>query len=349
MIASARSVAEFLPLLEQHTRIAVDTEADSLHCYREKLCLLQVSVAEGDFLVDPLAGVDLNSLAKLLARKELVLHGADYDLRLLRRGLNLRPKRIFDTSLAARLVGIREFSYAALVKKYFGVELPKGSQKANWALRPLSSRMAAYARNDTHYLLPLAGKLEAQLRDCGRLEWFEQSCQRAITLAAVDRERDLEDAWRVRGAGVIRGREAAVLRALWNWREAEAQRLDRPSFHILRNDQLIAAAAAAVRGNLPSFRHFSERRAREFRAAAESGLRLEEKDWPQITRGRRERPTLEMQRMAEKMRRRRDHAARELGMDPSFIAPRATIEAIAADGKSAAELLTPWQQKLLDL
>src|SRR5436190_14176707 len=112
VIASARAIAELLPLIQRNRRVAIDTEADSLHCYREKLCLVQVSVPEGDFLVDPLAATDLSALASLLSKKEIVLHGADYDLRLLRRALHFQSRSVFDTAIAARLLGIREFSYA---------------------------------------------------------------------------------------------------------------------------------------------------------------------------------------------------------------------------------------------
>ena len=347
MIASVKQLAELIPLIKRNARVAVDTEADSLHCYREKLCLLQVSVPEGDFLVDPLAGNDLSPLAVALAKKEIVLHGADYDLRMLRRGLTFQPARIFDTMIAARLLGLREFSYAALVERCFGVQLAKGSQKANWAQRPLSAQMERYARNDTHYLLPLAQMLEQQLKERGRLEWFFQSCERAIAAAAVDRERDAEDGWRIRGSGVVRGRAAAVLRAIWTWRETEAQRMDRPPFHILRNEQLIQAAEAATKGKMPHFRHFSERRARDFRTAIRTALALLEEDWPKAPGRHGERPTREMERAAERMRKERDEAAHELGIEPSFIAPRATIDAIAADGSRSDQLLVPWQRKLL--
>jgi ribonuclease D len=349
VIASPRELAELLPLIERNDRVAVDTEADSLHCYREKLCLLQISTPQGDFLVDPLAGSDLAILAETLSRTEIVLHGADYDLRLLRRALNFQPTRVFDTMIAARLLGVREFSYAALVEKYLSVPLTKGSQKANWALRPLSPKMEEYARNDTRYLLPLAEKLEAQLGTSERLNWFRQSCERAIALAGTDRERDTADAWRIRGAGLIRGREAAILRALWTWRDREAQRTDRPSFHILRNDQLLEAAREIDLGGMPSYRHFTERREREFRAAWQEALTLPENDWPKFDRTRGERPTKEMERAAEEMRRRRDQAARALGIEPSFIAPRATIDAIAADDTRAEQMLVPWQRQLLGL
>jgi ribonuclease D len=349
VISTPDQVGELISHIDPHDRIAIDTEADSLHCYREKLCLLQVSLPEGDFLVDPLAGNNLSALAEAFSRKEIVLHGADYDLRLLRRALNFQPTRVFDTVIAARLLGAREFSYAALVEKYFGIELAKGSQKANWALRPLSEKMEEYARNDTHYLLELAEKLEKQLIERDRLEWFQQSCERAIVLAAIDRERDMEEVWRIRGSGLIRGREAAVLRALWYWRDREAQRFDRPSFHILRNDQLLEIAHAAVRGETPQFRHFSERRTRDFRAAIGEALALKEEEWPKTRRRRGERPTREMERAVEAMRKRRDEAAHDLKIEPSFIAPRATIDAIAADKTRGEQLLVPWQRYLLGL
>ena len=149
MIATASQLNDFLPQFESLDRVAIDTEADSLHCYREKLCLLQISISAGDFIVDPLANIDFGPLRDALKQKEIVLHGADYDLRLLRRNMDFVPARIFDSVIAARMIGIREFSYAALVKHYFEIELAKGSQKANWAQRPLSKKMEEYARNDT--------------------------------------------------------------------------------------------------------------------------------------------------------------------------------------------------------
>ena len=141
VIASAGQLASLLPQIENVDRVAVDTEADSLHCYREKLCLLQIGLPRRDYIVDPLSDLDLTPLCAALESKEIVLHGADFDLRLLRRGLNFVARRIFDTVIAARLLGIREFSLTALVKRHFGVELGKGSQKANWAQRPLPARM----------------------------------------------------------------------------------------------------------------------------------------------------------------------------------------------------------------
>jgi ribonuclease D len=373
VIASAAQLANLLSRVEAVNRVAVDTEADSLHSYREKLCLLQISlpavagIVKGgrgrrtenasrdhrsrlqihDFIVDPLASVDLTPLATALEQKEIVLHGGDYDLRLLRRDLNLAARRIFDTALAARLLGIREFGLAALVKRHFGVELGKHSQKADWGRRPLSENMLAYAINDVHYLLPLADLLESQLRERGRIEWLWQSCQRALEQAAVDRVRDADELWRIRGSVQLRDRAAAVLRVLWQWREKEAEAADRPPFHILQNHELLNAAVGFTAGKMPSYGHFSARRRRAFQEAAQSALELPESEWPVLRRRSGKRSNPETIRRAEELRHRRDRAAGELNLEPSFIAPRSTLVAIAGNLTRAESLLVPWQRGLL--
>ena len=354
LIATDAQRAELLKKIAAADRVALDTEADSLHSYREKLCLLQISVpaaisapGHNDFIVDPLAGIELEPLREALQPKEIVLHGADYDLRMLRRGLNFVACKIFDTTIAARLLGIREFSLVALVKRYFGLELPKGSQKANWAKRPLPARMAEYALNDVHHLLPLAEKLEADLDRCERCDWLRQSCERAIEQATVARVRNEDELWRIRGSGALRGRAAAVLRALWQWREREAEMVDRPPFHILQNEKLLDAAVSFDSGSVPDYKHFSHRRRQAFREAARSALQAPESDWPVLRRRFGTRPTPDMMRRAEELRRRRDRSAEELGLEPSFIAARSALEAIAADHARAASLLVPWQGQLL--
>jgi ribonuclease D len=373
VITNGAQLASLVEQIESGDRIAIDTEADSLHSYREKLCLLQLSVpAAGgvadagrdpnssdatvddgsrsqvhDFIVDPLANLDLDPLRQALEHKEIVLHGADYDLRMLRRGLNLVASRIFDTLTAARLLGLREFSLAALLKHYFGLALMKGSQKANWAQRPLPARMAEYAINDVRYLLPLAEKLEGELDRCQRTDWLRQSCQRAIEQATVARVRNQNELWRIRGSGSLSGRAAAVLRALWQWREREAELADRPPFHVLRNEELVKAAVNFASGNIPDFKHFSGRRRQAFRVAAQDALQMPESEWPVSRRRFGTRPSAETVKRAEELRRRRDESAEEFGLEPSFIAPRSTLEAIAADDTRADVLLVPWQRELV--
>src|SRR3954468_18563904 len=136
MIDTAEGLAAILPGVAAQYRVALDTEADSLHSYFEKLCLIQLSIPGENYLIDPLAGMSLQPLFDLLAERELLLHGADYDLRLMRRLGFERPQRLFDTMIAARLCGRTKFSLAALIQHHFGLQLTKASQKANWAIRP---------------------------------------------------------------------------------------------------------------------------------------------------------------------------------------------------------------------
>jgi ribonuclease D len=374
VIASAQRVADLIQQIQATDRVAIDTEADSLHSYREKLCLIQLSVPDvagivdagrerdefenrrdhrsrlqDDFIVDPLSDLDLEPLRCALEPREIVLHGADYDLRMLRRGLYFAATRIFDTVIAARLLGIREFSLGALVKRFFGVELHKHSQKANWAVRPLPPRMMKYALNDVHYLLPLASILEEQLERFQRRDWFRQSCDRAIESAAASRERDPDDLWRISGAGALDPRAGAVLRALWQWREREAEMADRPAFHILQNHELLTAAVNFASGGLPDYKQFSDRRRQTFREAAEIALQSPQSEWPVMRRRSGIRPSAATLRSAEKLRERRNKSADQLGLEQSFIASRSALEAVAADPARAKALLVPWQHELLGI
>src|SRR6476661_1096972 len=355
VIASEQEFADLIRQIQPADRVAIDTEADSLHSYREKLCLIQISVPSAviesvcDFIVDPLSNLDLEPLRYALEPREIILHAADYDLRMLRRGLNFTASMIFDTVVGARLLGIREFSLGALVKRFFGVELHKHSQKANWALRPLPARMLKYAVDDVHYLLPLAARLEEDLERVHRGDWFRQSCGRAIGLAAGERERIQDELWRIGGAGALDPHTGAVLRALWQWRETEAEMVDRPPFHILHSRELLNAAESFTSGYVPDHKHFSARRRQAFREAAKIGLESPQSDWPVMRRRAGSRPTAEMRRRADQLRERRDKAAVQLVLERSFVASRGALEAIAADPARATALLAPWQRELIGL
>ena len=347
VITTSESLAEFIEPLRNAGRVSLDTEADSLHCYFEKLCLIQISIPGHDVLIDPLAEVSLEPLFAELKNHELILQGLDYDLRLLRRVGLEEVAGVFDTMIAARLTGITEFSLAALLERHFGIVLAKGSQKANWAKRPLSPKMAEYAINDTRHLLPLAAKLEEELQRLGRGDWFAQSCEKAIAATRINRERDLEAAWRITGSGELRGRAAALLRALWTWRDEEARKVDRPAFHILRNDLLIEAARRFASGDQVDVAHLSGGRRKRFYEAAEQGLQLPESEWPRFVRTHRPRPTPEHERLFAEFKTRRDRSARDHQIESSHIASKSVLEALAADVEGTLQNLLPWQRMLL--
>ena len=350
MIDSDAELAGLLPRLRAADWLALDTEADSLHAYPEKLCLLQISLPGGDELIDPLASMDLAPLLDALRGRELILHGADYDLRMLRRTYGFVPKSVFDTMLSARLLGFVEFGLTHLVEKLLGVHLEKGPQTANWARRPLTERMVTYARNDTHYLQPMAELLQERLREKGRLGWHQESCARLVNECAELRAADPDQIWRIKGADKLDRRGLAVLKELWDWRDREAVAANKPPYFILPHEKLAALAGVASQAKpiaplLPP--RLSPSRRESLAATVKRALALPAPEWPQINRPSGRRSSYAEKRRFEELRQRRDRLAAELGMDPSLIASRATLSKLAGDWDAHAGELMNWQRELL--
>ncbi len=348
VIETDGALADFSSVLSQASLVAVDTEADSLHCYKEKLCLIQISIPGLDEIIDPLAPISMEPLAEALRDKEMIVQGADFDLRMLRRA-NISVAGVFDTLIASKLIGEKDVGYGALVKNFLGIELAKGSQKANWAQRPLPPIMLDYARNDTRYLLPLRDLLLAKLQEFGREEWFRQSCRQAWQQAAVDRERDPDDQWRITGSGALRGRAAAILRAIWQWRDKEAEVRDRPTFHILQNSKMIETATAIDTGKPIYLSELRGSRGQRFDDAVRAALDLPESEWPQRPVAIRHRWTEAQEKEFDRLKEVRDKKAAELNLDPSLLGSRVALETIARSPESASETLLPWQLELLGL
>lgn len=351
VIDSEQKLAGYLPVLRAANWVAVDTEADSLHAYPEKVCLIQISTVSGDRLVDPLARLDLGPLLEALTGRELIMHGADYDLRLLRKHQEFVPSAIFDTMLAARLLGLRQFGLGHLVEKYLGVKLEKGAQKANWAVRPLTERMEHYARNDTHYLKPLADRLKPELEARGRLAWHQESCARLIQDSATHRAADRDSVWRIKGSHLLERPALAILRELWQWREAEAVGANKPPFFVMSHEALVQiAAASAAAKPIESFlpRHISERRRGGLMKAIARGQGLSPDHHPRPLRRICRRPSEgERRRFAELQKHRDTHAA-ALGIDPTLIASRGMLSDLAHDWDKYAGELMNWQRELLN-
>ncbi len=347
MIAESKALEDLVDEISGLPRIAIDTEADSLHCYFEKVCLIQLSSGPGHWLVDPLAGLDLQPLLDSVCARRLVFHGADYDLRLLRRIGNFEPADLFDTMIASRLAGKSALGLAALVKEYFGIELSKASQKANWAIRPLPAEMLEYALNDTRYLLEIADNLESDLHRLGRWDWFTESRDRMIASAREVKERDDNTVWRISGSSALSPRAQAVLRVLWFWRDSEARAWDRPPFHVIGNSDMLQAARQIAEGGSYSSPRMNGRRRKSFEVVLALALQIPESEWPKMEKVRRKKISKEQVDRCEQLRKIRDRVAADLGLDASIIAPRAALEATAADLDSSA--LMNWQRRLLGL
>ena len=350
MIDTDAKLAALLPLLRAAQWLALDTEADSLHAYPEKVCLIQISTANGDKLIDPLAQINLDPLFEAFNGRELIFHAADYDLRLLRKHHEFVPSAIFDTMLAARLLGERQFGLSNLVEHFLGVKLEKGSQKADWARRPLTEKMESYARNDTHYLKPLADKLQLELQKKGRLVWHQESCARLIVDCSHQQIADADSVWRVKSSSGLSRPALAILRELWHWREREAIQANRPPFFILAHEKMadIARAVAAHESveNLLQPR-MSPRRRDSLIETIQAASTLPAEKHPEIIRRSFYRPTEAEFRRQRELEKIRDTRAHELGIDPTLIAPKAALGELARDWNKFAPDLMNWQRELL--
>lgn len=340
--------------------LAVDTEADSMHHYPEKVCLVQLSFGEVDLLIDPLAGIDLTLLQPLLAERGVrkIMHGADYDLRMLRRDFGLEVSGLFDTMLAARLTGEGACGLAALLHKHLGIELDKKYQRADWSQRPLPGDMAAYAVMDTRHLERLADILLRELDRLGRAEWAEEEFSRLEKVRW--REPAVEESYlRVKGSGSLDRRGLACLRELVVMREKAARRQARPPFKILGNDLLLKIAGTMPRSEkelaaIPHLPHSWSRAGRlemlweaVRRALEQPEALLPERGQPRVRRaGRRFEKRLRM------LCKQRDRLAGELGIEPALLASRAVLgQALSnienGEAPEAVPDLRSWQARLL--
>jgi len=351
MIDTANELEEFFSARGGSTVLcAVDTEADSLHRYQESLCLVQFSDGDDHVLIDPLAIDDLTPLKDYLEDSICWMHGADYDMHMLKTNLGMIPPTVFDTQIGARLLGVRQFGYGNLVEHYMGVSLEKTSQKADWAKRPLTEVMEKYALNDVIYLLPMAEMIVTQLKEKGRYEWFVESCE-AARAKSVERVPVVkEDRWRIKGSGVLDPKGLNYLKALWMWRDAEAANWDRPPFMVCGNKQIIEWVQSLLSGGQPRMpRHFRPRRLRAFDQAVKTAESTSSEDWPQRVRGKRRRKDKDFEAKLNHLIAQRNKVAEELDIEGSLVAARTPLEAIASGVEGAENQLMSWQRELLGM
>jgi ribonuclease D len=242
LVRDADALAALVEALRAEAVAALDTESNSFHVYRERVCLLQLSTAARDVVVDPFA-VDVRPLGEVLAsRAEVVLQGADYDVRCLKREFGWSMANLFDTMVASRLLGRAQLGLAAIVEQRFGVRMSKEFQRSDWGRRPLSREQLRYASLDTRFLLPLHAELSSELARRG----LDDGARREFAkIAAVEPRPKVfdRDGWRrMRGARELDVEGKAILRALWIAREERASELDRPPFKVLPEQAMLELA-----------------------------------------------------------------------------------------------------------
>jgi ribonuclease D len=266
---------------------------------------------------------------------------------------------VFDTMLAARLLGHEGIGLASLVERFFGVRLSKGGQKSDWSKRPLSDSQLRYAGDDTRYLLPLAGRLREDLERLGRIEWHRETCASMVEQASRESEKDQNEAWRIKGSFHLTCRQLNFLQALFQWRDLEARNADRPPFHILGNQHLLDLAVLAAsepdgvfRPGQKLPRNLKGRRLQALKKAVREAAEKPESQWPQRKRGER-RPSAPAG-LLKALRAECDRLAEELGIPSSTLAPRPALVNIARVKPVTLEEITEcgplmrWQARLLE-
>ena len=342
---------ETLPRLEGSVRIlghatiiGVDLEADSMYHYFEKVCLLQIATESASYVMDPLALRDLSALRPVFSNPRIrkVFHGADYDIRSLYRGFRLEVENLFDTQLACKFLGLRETGLEALLRSRFHVELNKKYQRADWSQRPLPREMVEYAAMDGRYLIPLAHMLEKELEEKGRLSWVEEECQ---FLSKVRFPPPSQDPLylRVKGASLLDPRSLAVLKALLEFREAQAQKSDLPPFKVLGSEALLELAmkkplrleemetGKALSGKL--IHRYGTRLLQEIHRA----MTIPGKDLPVYPRKKWTDLPSPARKRVKALKTWRDIRAKDLGMEPGILLNNALINDLALKNPRSLE------------
>jgi len=326
--------------LRRAKALSIDTEADGLHHYPVKLCLVQVADDRGrGHLVDPLALPALQPLGEFFADPGVVkvLHAADNDLGYLKRLYGFSVTNIFDTAIAARFLGVTSLSLDGLLRDFIGVDPGPSRQKDDWSKRPLSPAQETYALNDVLHLIPLREKLLEALRAKGRDRWVEEECALIAAMPAPEKPADPDAYIKLKGAKDLDGRGLAVLHELHQARETLAIKVDRPPFMVLGNEVLVALAALKPRDSnsiltIKGCTVNVVRRAGEaILAAVERGLAVPEAELPVRRPVPRPRVSGAVQRRSEALRAWRVEAAKLVELDAGVIFPQRLIDRLAHD------------------
>jgi len=361
LITDPQALRAFAERLDRAPRVALDTEAASFHRYIDRVYLLQASTDHETALIDPLAVDDLAPIGRLLADPgvEVIFHDADYDLRILHRDYGFVGRRIWDTRVAAQLCGEPAFGLGALLDKHFGVRLSKQLQRADWSERPLTEAMIAYAAADTAYLPALRDRLADQLAGLHRTHWADEEFLRLEEVRWTNRAAEGEAFLAMKGAKALRPPQLAVLKALWEWRDARARELDRAPFRVLGNDVLLALAREApetadalqrVRAVPPSI---ARRHGPELLEVIRAARATPESAWPRVPRRPRERPDPALEERVARLKALRAQRAPAVGLDPGLVCANSVLAAVGRrEPRSPADLaevpdLRRWQREIL--
>lgn len=350
-VASKKALQEMIDALAREPRIAVDTESNSLHAYREQVCLIQFSTPAQDYLLDPLALPDLSLLAPLFENPQIekIFHAAEYDLICLKRDFGFRFANLFDTMIAARILGYKKFGLGKLLDQKFSIKVNKKFQKADWGIRPLADEMLNYARLDTHYLIALREMLQAELEAKARWKLAQEDFALATAINGISDRQRLPVWERVGGRAKLDPQQATVLNEVCLTREHLAAKLNRPVFKIIGNKALIRLAESQPRSQRDlEIDGFTPRQinrfGKPFLAAVERGRRAD-----LVHRTPSHRPNDTYIFRFETLREWRKEKAKSMGVESDIVLPRFLMETIAKKNPHNLEDLalimakSPWR------
>ncbi len=354
MLSSSGQVSDLMDSLSKEQCIALDTESNSRHKYPESVCLVQLATPKRVYLIDTLAVEEMKPLGEMLADESVVkvIHGADYDIRSLDRQWGFRVRNLFDTSVAARFVGIERYGLSALTAELLGIQIPKSAsmQKSDWSHRPLHQKALDYAAADVWYLLSIQSSLERRLRTLKRDRWVSEECSRLEEVRYV--APDPETAFlSLKGSHRLDGKQRAVLKRLFLLREAEARRRNRPPYYVLPHETLVHLACnpTADLTQIPSLRRQVDTPfGRLLRTALRKGVA--DPPVPRPTRYRTQPATPIDTELLKRLKRWRIDQGVSLSIDASLVWPVASLERLAkARHTLGVELKSPevrrWQQE----
>jgi ribonuclease D len=352
LILTNERFAEIADVISRHPSVGLDLEGNGRHRYPESVCLVQISIPESNYIVDPLAVDDMSPLSAFLAddRIEKILHSADYDVRCLDRDWGFRIRNLFDTSIGASLLGLPKTGLGSVLENVLGVDIPKSKrlQKSDWTIRPLGDEALDYAASDVAYLHELRDAMHERLTELGRMSWMEEECERqlGVRFEAPDPERAFLN---VKGNHALDGQGLAILRELVAMRERHALNRGRPHFRVMSNETMVALSAKpeADLRKMVGLGPFGRRPLLdELRQTLKQGL--ESPPYQRPPSPRRPRMAAAEKKRLDALKAWRKAQGEELKIDPSLIWPMPSLERLAwepgtLDAETDAKEVRRWQ------
>jgi ribonuclease D len=343
-------------ILSKEDSLGIDLESDSMFHYREKVCLLQISTRNNNFLIDTISIKNLTPLLPIFSNPSIrkIFHGADYDIRSLYRDFQIGITSLFDTQIAVKFLGITQTGLSYTLENRFGISIDKKYQRSDWSRRPLSKAMIKYAVQDTCHLLPLADILEKELHEKGRFSWFLEECD-LLTRVRPAVYKDEPLFLKFKGASKLDPRSIAILEGILRLREELAIKRDIPPFKILENSQILKMVKERPL-SIDDLDALSPKQkmniGKSILKSIQSGMEISENNLPVFPKSQRRHLGAVVTKNIDILKRWRERIGEKLGLDPSVICPNSLIEAIALMNHCSSEgflelaELKKWQRDL---